>query len=238
MVDHRIIDRLKKIDALTASSNPHEAALAAEKMAELLLRHGLSMVDVRGPRRVRRAWGVDANFEEVKRRLGGGVRPWKRYLIVALAENSGGYAFQFSNWDFVIIAQHGTADAIWFLYDRVATQIEHLAREACEEAGDVPNRNHWITSFCTGCVSRVRERLAAMRRRVATGASTSALATLQGQAKAEAHRRYKLSSRSRRHSPVIDAKADAAGRRAGDSINFDEALGSGRRAITGPRRTD
>lgn len=232
MVDRSIIERLKKIDALTASSNPHEAALAAEKMAELLLRHGLSMADVRGPRRVRRAWGVDANFVEVKRHLGGGIRPWKRHLIMALAENSGGFVFTSSNWNFVVIAQHDTADAVWFLYDRIAAQIEHLAWAACEEAGDVPNPNHWRTSFCTGCVSRVCDRLAAMRRRVATGPATSALATLQNGARDEAHRRYKLTCRSRGHGPAIDAEADAAGRQAGDSITLNPSVGSGTLALT------
>ena len=43
---NRIVDRVKKLLALSTSANPHEAALAAAKAQELLFRHNLSMAMV------------------------------------------------------------------------------------------------------------------------------------------------------------------------------------------------
>jgi hypothetical protein len=42
------IDKARKLLALAESSNPHEAALAAERAAELMLRHNLTEQTVRG----------------------------------------------------------------------------------------------------------------------------------------------------------------------------------------------
>ena len=46
MVDQNLLEKISKLLALTSSPNEHEAALAAEKAAELLAKHNLSVADL------------------------------------------------------------------------------------------------------------------------------------------------------------------------------------------------
>ncbi len=47
MIDKaKVIDKVQKLLALSASSNPHEAALAAERAADMLAKYDLEMMDV------------------------------------------------------------------------------------------------------------------------------------------------------------------------------------------------
>ena len=46
MVDQNLLEKISKLLALASSPNEHEAALAAEKAAELLAKHNLSVADL------------------------------------------------------------------------------------------------------------------------------------------------------------------------------------------------
>src|SRR3954454_9262567 len=79
----RIVDRVKKLLALSSSQNPHEAALAAAKAQELLFKHNLSLAlveaELPGGRHSRY---VNDRFDS------GGWMDWRRRLLAAVARNN------------------------------------------------------------------------------------------------------------------------------------------------------
>ncbi|MBY0277923.1 DUF2786 domain-containing protein [Candidatus Binatia bacterium] len=81
MSDTKILSKIKKLLALSASSNEHEAALAAEKAHELLMEHKLSMADVE-------AHSTDGREEVCEVELEWGktyIDQWRDYLVVDVA---------------------------------------------------------------------------------------------------------------------------------------------------------
>ena len=45
-IDEKLLDKIKKVLALSASSNPHEAAVALEKATAMMAEHNLTMKDI------------------------------------------------------------------------------------------------------------------------------------------------------------------------------------------------
>src|SRR5439155_27189213 len=73
-----VLTKIKKLLALSASSNPNEAALAAAKAQELLMQHNLTMsqVETHGESKYGEAF--------VKT----GSRVWRRLLLAVIARNN------------------------------------------------------------------------------------------------------------------------------------------------------
>src|SRR3712207_287418 len=71
----RVVERIKKLLALTSSQNPNEAALAASKAQELLFRHNLSMAMVEAATEGGNSAYVADRFDS------GGWMHWRRRLL-------------------------------------------------------------------------------------------------------------------------------------------------------------
>src|SRR5580700_1722926 len=73
-----VIERVRKLLALAGSSNEHEAALAAEKAQELMLRHGFDLAQVAATKH--ETFGVgEARLTSAR------VDPWRRRLASSVA---------------------------------------------------------------------------------------------------------------------------------------------------------
>src|SRR5450755_3287434 len=77
-----IEDRIRKLLALADSPNEYEAAAAAEKAQELMLRHGIELATVAA--RTHQPLKVDEHV------VSGKVDPWRRILASAVARSAGG----------------------------------------------------------------------------------------------------------------------------------------------------
>ncbi len=77
-VDSTVLSKIKKLLALSTSSNPNEAALAAAKAQELLMIHNLTLSQVE-------AQGEEKYCEAFVKT---GSRVWQRLLLTVIARNN------------------------------------------------------------------------------------------------------------------------------------------------------
>ena len=176
MSDNAILDRMKKLYALTSSSNVHEAAVAAEKLSELLLRHSLTIAEVET-----HDLTASQSYERSERFMGL-VMVWERQLMNAICDTHDARLVYFTKKQrgrWCIVAREDSVQPIWFLYDRLVEEIRRLAEDGWAgleqwEQSWVGARR-WKRSFCVGCVDVIRERFRAMRERVVIDTDSMAL---------------------------------------------------------------
>lgn len=171
----KIIDRIRKLLALQKSPNENEAAIAAEKAAELLALHNLTLADVRPESKIEEARIDEQALDTLK-----GSATWRRRLANAVAQvyfceyfyvtyhkpverrrkNSKKPA-EFTKYDQhnFIGYPHNTAVAR-MMFEYLADTVERLARESANAHCKNPKeKSPWRVSFRTGCVKALIRRL-------------------------------------------------------------------------------
>ena len=84
-MDNRIVDKIRKLLALSESSNEHESKLAMLKAQELLAKHKMTLKDVENADKVEvKKHYTDVTFTKAK---------WKGRLASIIADNFGCYVF-------------------------------------------------------------------------------------------------------------------------------------------------
>ena len=84
-MDNKIVDKIRKLLALSESSNEHEAKLAMLKAQELLAKHKMTLKDVENADKVEvKRHYTDVTFTKAK---------WKGRLASIIADNFGCYVF-------------------------------------------------------------------------------------------------------------------------------------------------
>jgi hypothetical protein len=186
---NRIVDRVKKLLALSTSTNPHEAALAAAKAQEILFRHNLSMAMVEAEL----AEGKASSY--VKDRFdSGGWMDWRRRLLAAVARNNfcRGVSYQGTR-DVGIVGEPHNVLVVKHLY---AFLVRELMRQAELEAAAQPgltadDARSWKRSFYQGAVRTIAHRLTEQRQRdVAADHRAMALVVRKDQELDEAYREH------------------------------------------------
>lgn len=150
MTRDEILSRARKIMALTNSTNPNEAARAAEKLAEFLDNHQITVYDVRDSQeKLNNTATVNVGDTEWKYADHSSVplKTWKEYLIGALAKHFEVHVHIKQSWEevtlkseiqskrrrvpyFVMVGDDITISIVRELYDWIVTQMElEAARE-------------------------------------------------------------------------------------------------------------
>ena len=153
----KLIDKIRKLLALSTSANEHEAALAAEKAQALLAEYNLSMTDI-----VTDEEGKDEGFIIDGEMVDDDPYPWKRQLCQAVSK------LYFCKYFFVRIRGVGIRNSIVgaphniavakMMYQYLADTTERLAREARKK--QPPElRKGYRRSFMIGCALRLCERI-------------------------------------------------------------------------------
>lgn len=173
---HSVTDRIKKLIALSGSSNPHEAALAAERMQTLLQDHNLTLADIEGRSSDESPLADRERQEQVKRSA---IYAWQRDLMGKLAENNfclhfvqekrvrdpNGGQTMWSELDrdyiacrkvkrHVLIGRSDNVTATTLMFDYLADTMGKLAPR-----GSTSERTIWFE----GCTETLCERLDAQR---------------------------------------------------------------------------
>jgi len=239
----KMIEKVRKLLALAASSNEHEAALAAERAQSILADYNLSMDDVATKERT-----LGDDFI-VDKEIVNDSYPWKRQIAVNVAKlYFCDYYFQSMHYDekynrykvrqdrhaFVGAPHNIEVAKMMFVY--LITTVERLAREGMKQepakGRDAYRRSfQWAASL--RLATRLRERYeAAQRNEVQSEAGTNlpALASLYSQT-ANALNKYIADNvggmRTKKTRPNMSSAAGAAhGRAAGDRIGLDTQVGS------------
>lgn len=186
---NRIVDRVKKLLALSTSANPHEAALAAAKAQELLFRHNLSLATVEAELLDGKGSAyVSDRFDS------GGWMDWRRRLLASVARNNfcRGVSYQGTR-DVGIVGEPHNVIVVKHLYAFLVREIMRLADlEAVEQpALTADDARAWKRSFYQGAVRTIASRLAEQRQRdVASDPRAMGLVVRKDQELDEAYRQH------------------------------------------------
>lgn len=231
MVDTKLVERLRKVQALTTSSNPGEAAAATAKLQELLFKYNIDIKDVdvdrpdserlEGYTRER----VDIKFAE----------SWRRNLLHGIATaNLCTTVYTQGTPLMWIVGTKANVDAVWMMYEYVSTAAIRMAHKAwrdeaksMKEEGWTPRGgNAWVRSFLVGAANEVVGRLHAKKREMMADTTTTALVVATDELLREAMAKYfGQLGKGRRSSHQLNGRAYDAGRRAGSSIGLEPQVG-------------
>lgn len=237
--DASIVARIQKLLALASSSNEHEAALAAERAADLLQKHNLSMDELR--------------TEDASSSIGHGTpytkagSPWIRYLWQSVAKlNFCGYAYSTANhrtYHYVIGTQ-ANVTATTLMAEYLTAKVYDLCTSAAATALADPHdplppseKGRFSTAFREGCGRRIALRLRRRYEDLIAAPTPSTSSTNPGNLPAlynsheSAVADYMAETlgtapTKARRSAVSHAQGLAQGRAAGDQVGLDTQIAS------------
>jgi hypothetical protein len=188
----KILDRVRKLLALSESSNEHEAAQAAARAAELMIEHEISEASIAaeapGEQRTQPIYDTAIDHD-------GKVIEWKRAIVAGLAESMGcQYYHRSSGWrwhnykhnykrvrvqaTYQIIGTKSAIATIRYMYPLLTAEVTRLADLAyADEVAEClssyvqpPSARGWKGAFRTGCAHRIATRLREQREQQITTA--------------------------------------------------------------------
>lgn len=174
----KIYEKITKLLALSKSPNEHEAALAAERAQDLLLKYNLSLADIQTP----------GSQEEIGKHLvssmpGGKKYHWCGTLLNGIATAN----FCKAVWtgsSLFVIGRKSNAAVCREMYLYLLEAIERVSAEAwkawkkqTKPSGAESTR--WYNSFVDGCTNRIYYRLMEIRKQQETvGSSDGSVSAL------------------------------------------------------------
>ena len=155
-----LVQRLQKVRALTESSVPGEAAAAAAKLQEILLKYNLEMEDIEEE-------SPEADDRYVKEELelaatSGNMINWRRILLSGIARSLMCAAFGYKGTPkMVIVGQKHNIEIVRHFYDYLSSEISRLADATWQKARSrtLEHGRSWKSSFYNGAVDIVVQRL-------------------------------------------------------------------------------
>jgi hypothetical protein len=233
-----VVDRIRKLLALSASENPHEAALAAERATDIALKYNLDLARVgRGP--------TDP-YQQVTVDVGAGAA-WRWLLMSSIARAHFCRALRqrgpgVDSAEMFLIGETHNLDLCRFLYYYLEGEIERLAANAWARANYVYGAHvearRWKTDFRRGAVTEIESRLRDRAERFGNqSADARALVVHKEAALADAVERFHpviAMSSIRFH---VNQDAYQSGRSAARAIPINRPVGSspglGQRSLSG-----
>ncbi len=215
-MSEKIIDKVRKLLALSTSSNEHEAALAAQRATEMLLKHNLSLADLE-VKKSPYTWH-DTPFEQ---------SGWKRSLIYGIAKynlcdtilSKGGKSLH-------IVGKQHNIEVVLYLYAYLGREIDRLADLGYKSTLTNNTIRRWKTAFREGAVYEVVERLKDAHQGADNGCRALVVVNTK-ELDEEMRKRFKNARTVSRHIRA-DAAAYASGQTAGRSIPLHQGVRGGR----------
>jgi hypothetical protein len=255
-VTESVLTKIRKLLELSKSSNEHEAATAAARAAELMLKHEIEEADLEAAKPQAEQVVhpvVDEVIDENRRKVA-----WKFYILTALARAFGGDVYSWKYTDRIekrVIAPAPAMQAIRYMYSYLTGEIDRLANTAyatehaeCKASGvEAPSARAWKSAFRVGAATVIYNRLSEQRSQahsVAKAAGKSqALAVINRQAdaldtfKRTKHRwMFTKSGKERSWSSSSTAgRSSSSGYEAGQSAGRSVSLGGGKQLGSGSR---
>ena len=226
-----LVQRLQKVRALTESSVPGEAAAAAAKLQEILLKYNLEMEDIEEDSPT-----SDDRYVKEELELGvtsGNMINWRRILLSGIARSLMCAAFGYQGTHrMVIVGQRHNIEITRHFYDYLSSEISRLADVTWVKARN-RTREHarsWKSSFYNGAVDIVVQRLEEKYRQVSKQDSHTQALVLKNERdldEAVGH----LIGRVRKNT-VRQRYSEAGysrGTRVGKRVNLDQPVSNNRR---------
>lgn len=212
-----ILEKIKKLFALSGSSNPNEAASAAAKAQALLMQHNLTMVH------------LEAIPEEDEYRcafIDTGTRIWSRSLLNALAlTNFCVLVYDRPMKRCALIGKKTDREVVVVLYHSLLTQLQNMVTITYRESRSDQHQRSWRNDFYLGAVVCIQKRLQAQKdaQVAASNACRALIVTSDAALKSAMNRLYPRTKLGRQ--PLTYATdAYVAGREAGDRVVLNAVL--------------
>ena len=166
MIDQKIIDKLQKLLALSASDNENEAALAMKKAEELMREHNLSVADV----------ALDGSGAHVGSAEVCGLtktsQTWEISLGSSIAKTFNGRAIRSRNsngWHFTFVAGQTDLIIITDLFERLRQTIKRMSQMYVNSVRDFTNVHgkSLHNSYRMGIVHTIHKRLESLKQNTA-----------------------------------------------------------------------
>lgn len=230
-----ILNKARKLQAL--ADNPGatvaEAAMAAAKLQELLIKHHIEEQDIPANER--------SKVERRRVDLGkGNIRSWRQDLFWAVARNNGCKAVSWTGHNYMDVVGHeASIDTVLYLYTYLKDQILRLAKDAyaAERAaspgitGNGWGRWHaptYFRSFCQGALGEVGSRLRAQRKAAVGAVEDKALVpVLDAEVQAKYEEEFPSLGKAVSRTSTVDASVYRQGAAAAKGINLSDPVGGG-----------
>ena len=135
-IDTTVLTKIKKLLALSTSSNPNEAASAAAKAQELLMQHNLTMSQIE-------THGQESQYCEAF--VNTGSRVWRRLLLTAIAQsNFCDVVYDPRIKSTALIGEAHNQEVVVYLYDYLIGQLEPMALTAYKISGTTMHAKSWL----------------------------------------------------------------------------------------------
>lgn len=215
----RVLERVEKLLALSTSSNPNEAALAAAKAQDLLFKYNLQVHQLRGAER-------GTEFRNMGLEIGPAT--WKKRLVGAVARTNFCRCIIINGTDDVeLVGEMHNIVIVSRIYGYLVDEIERLVERAWRaEPRAGRSARTWKDSFRHGAVDTVARRLKEQREASVTAdEATMAIVVVKDRELDEAYRRFHPNVRSVNLGAGRDGAARYAGQQAGEKIALNTMIG-------------
>lgn len=224
-----IIERIGKLLRLSESSNPNEAALAAQRASELMLKYNISKAVIESAENPEKRESVIYSvFDENQGKN-------RNFFRGDLANSIAAFFDAKILWrgnDLWLVGTQSDMNAVKYLFSAVLNQIDELTESEWWRFGKWQgiHGKTWKGSFRQGCLDEVRKRLMERKRELNVEYSTNSkeLVVVDQHRKDVADYLRKLSiSTLNRNQKNVNGDAYSAGKAAGGSVNIGGNSGLG-----------
>jgi hypothetical protein len=246
-----VIERIKKLLKLSTSSNEHEAALAAQRAAELMRAHNIAEAQLRVDEPEAR--GPEATVQGFDSGVTKRAAKWKGHLVGAAAKLYNCYVWVDVSGTRRLFGRESDVQAATYTAQYLIAEVDRLAKAAwkvsAEKQLDAVSGRSWQANFSLGAAVTVWQRCdAAFKERLAKAiaeaeaAAAGPVTALAVVARDELAVRSEYAQFSRRFARgrsvggrVTQASAYSQGQAAGATVslgnNRTRGLGAGRGAL-------
>ena len=218
---NKIIAKAEKLQALAASSNVHEAALAAAKLQDLLFKYGLSEFDVTS--KTARKYGLQ-QFDISAGGVGSNIT-WKRHLLstISIANLCKSVAITGTK-TVTVFGERLNIQITRHMYKYLASEILRLEELGWNEKYQHMSRSTYATGFYVGAVDVIYKRLKAQ---TATNKAENASALVyidQTMQELDDVIAGQMKTKKGRKTSKVNIKAYKDGKTAAEGINLDKQI--------------
>lgn len=162
MMNEDVLNKIRKLLALSKSSNAHEASLAAARAADLMLKYQISEASVSGSEEQPEEEPGVHQFDTTGKK---NRTLWRGTLAGGIARAFGSKIY----WEGVsikFVGRPSDLQACLYLYQLLVKEVDRLAEDGWEGEGVESGHNarSWKSAFRQGCAQTIRDRLVEQRK--------------------------------------------------------------------------
>lgn len=235
----KILDKIKKLLALSGSSNPNEAATAAAHAQRLMDKYKIEQTMLEAAAEV-----VEEDVRDWNDPLDGvphkSFITWKARLGLVIGKHNGVFIWK-NGGAIMLVGKASDVQATRYLYAYCAREIDRLTKEHCAGEG-----KSYANNFRLGCIdtiaAKLKEERDALRKEIRQQSTGTALVRVN-EALAKIDKTYSLAEvfatqkfklrTGTAHASTYNKSARAHGQQVGKSINLSQGkgLGSGNKGL-------